>query len=195
MKPITNLLLLVALICYTFLAFYNIPLAPETVTGFRYTAGNITADFSMLKTIFVLVPYVAGFAAITFNCLRSRWWGLASLLCIAVMITFFVRSGNYHEVGLMHAPDVVTTVGLGEGFPIEGVGIGYTLSYIFVCLAFVSNVVSLMPFKFNDRLERIIDNKVELSFVESKKQLSHLGTKVKEEINEIEQKTWRHPKQ
>ena len=54
MKPITNILLVVALICYTFLAFYNVALMPEPLTGLKYTAGNITANFSLIKTLFGL---------------------------------------------------------------------------------------------------------------------------------------------
>ena len=189
MKPITNILLVIALICYTFLTFYDVALMPEPLTGFRYTAGNITANFSLIKTLFVLVPYVAGFAAIAFNCLKNRWWGIASTLCILAMIAFFVRTGNYHDMRLMHEPEVVPSIDLGEGFPIESLGIGYFLSFSFVILSLLSAIISMMPFKFNERLERLIDDQVEHGFVEGKKHISHLGSKVKDEWDELESRT------
>ena len=45
MKSITNILLVAALVCYVFLPFYNIPLAPSSPTGFDFTAGMITGNF------------------------------------------------------------------------------------------------------------------------------------------------------
>lgn len=189
MKPITNILLIVALICYTFLAFYNVALMPEPLTGLKYTAGNITANFSLIKTLFVLVPYVAGFAAITFNCLKNRWWGIAATLCILAMIAFFARTGNYHDMRLLHEPEVVPSVALGEGFPIEGLGSGYYLSFVFTILALLSAIISMMPFKFNESLERLIDNQVEHGFEEGRKHITNLGSKVKGEWDEIENRT------
>lgn len=195
MKPITNLLLIIALICYTFLEFYTIPLNPTPLTGFRYTAGNITANFSLIKTLFVLVPYVAGFVAITFNCLKNRWWGIVSALFLLIFVAFFYKTGNYHDMTLLHEPDIVTSTNLGEGFPIEGLGAGYHISFALVVLALISAIISMMPFKFNQRLEQLIDNQVEHGLEEGKKHISHIGSKMKGEWSEIENRRNRKNKE
>lgn len=56
MKSITNILLVAALVCYVFLPFYNIPLAPSSPTGFDFTAGMITGNFGWSGALFALVP-------------------------------------------------------------------------------------------------------------------------------------------
>ena len=105
MRPITNILLVLALICYVFLPFYNISLM-GTVTGLGFTAGTISQFQSIVKVAIALIPFVACFGAITLNCLRRRWWVLGAIACILLWLWFCNYTGNYHDIGLQHAPEV-----------------------------------------------------------------------------------------
>ena len=74
MKPITNILLIAAIICYVFLPFRTMDLA-GSITGLSYSAGLITENFSLLKTIFALLPFIACFAGVAINSNKHRYWG------------------------------------------------------------------------------------------------------------------------
>ena len=160
MRPITNILLVLALICYVFLPFYNISLM-GTVTGLGFTAGTISQFQSIVKVAIALIPFVACFGAITLNCLRRRWWVLGAIACILLWLWFCNYTGNYHDIGLQHAPEVTPDNDLGEGFSIIGMGIGYKLSYILIVLSLISAFVSMLPFKFNETIERAVDDAYE----------------------------------
>lgn len=160
MRPITNILLVLALICYVFLPFYNISLM-GTVTGLGFTAGTISQFQSIVKVAIALIPFVACFGAITLNCLRRRWWVLGAIACILLWLWFCNYTGNYHDIGLQHAPEVTPDNDLGEGFSIIGMGIGYKLSYILIVLSLISALVSMLPFKFNETIEKAVDDTFE----------------------------------
>jgi len=160
MKPITNILLVLALICYVFLAFYNVSLH-DNVTGLEYTAGVISQSFSFRNVMFALVPFITCFAAIAFNCLKNRWWALASMVCIAVCIGFYVETGNIVDVPLQHAPDLAPDNDMGEGYKITGLGVGHLLAFVLTLLSLASAAISLLPFKFNQTLEQAVDNTFE----------------------------------
>ena len=129
MRPITNILLVLALICYVFLPFYNISLM-GTVTGLGFTAGTISQFQSIVKIAIALIPFVACFSAIALNCLKRRWWVLGTIAFILLWLWFCKYTGNYHDIGLNHAPEVTPDNDLGEGFSVIGMAIGYQLSYI-----------------------------------------------------------------
>ncbi len=160
MRPITNILLVLAIICYVFLPFYDISFL-GTVTGMAFTAGTITQSLSLGNVLLALLPFIACFGAIALNCLKSHWWVLGSIACILLCLWFFRDTASFHEILLEHNPDVVPVDDIGEGFSIKGLGPGYWLSCIFTLLALASAIVSLLPFKFNQRLEQAIDHKFE----------------------------------
>ena len=81
MRPITNILLVLALICYLFLSFYEISLMGK-VTGLGFTAGTISQFQSIGKVALALVPFIACFGAVALNCLKRRWWVLGAIACI-----------------------------------------------------------------------------------------------------------------
>ena len=160
MRPITNILLVLALICYVFLPFYVFSLY-GTVSGLQFTAGTISQAISLGSVIKALLPFIAVFGAIGFNCLKSRWWVLLSIAFIILGIWFFKDTGSMHDVMLRHEPDVTPDNDLGEGFSIIGLGIGYKLSYVLTALSLVSAIVSMLPFKFNETIERAVDDAYE----------------------------------
>lgn len=160
MRPITNILLVLALICYVFLPFYNLSLQ-GSITGLQFTAGTISQAISLGSVVIALLPFIAVFGAIGFNCLKSRWWVLLCITFILVGMWFFYNTGSFHDVMLRHEPEVTPDNDLGEGFSITGLGIGYKLSFILTALSLASAILSMLPFKFNETIERAVDDRFE----------------------------------
>ena len=160
MRPITNILLVLALICYLFLPFQDISLM-GTVSGLGFTAGTISQFQSIGKVALALVPFVACFGAIALNCLRQRWWVLGAIACIVLWLWFYTMTCNSHDISLQHAPEVTPDNDLGEGFSVIGMGIGYKLSRILTWLSLLSAIISLLPFKFNETIEKAVDDTFE----------------------------------
>ena len=161
MRPITNILLVLALICYLFLSFYEISLMGK-VTGLGFTAGTISQFQSIGKVALALVPFIACFGAVALNCLKRRWWVLGAIACILLWLWFFnATTGTIHNVSLQHAPEVTPENDLGEGFTITGMGIGYQLSRVLTFLSLISAIISLLPFKFNATIEKAVDDTFE----------------------------------
>lgn len=191
MKPITNILLVAALVCYVFLPFYDISFQGG-LTGLEFTAGVISRTLSVRGVTFALLPFIAGFLGTGFNCLKNRYWSIGSVVFIIAWLVFYIFASNFHEFSLVHAPDVAPGNDLGEGFTITGVGIGFTSSCILVSLSLVSAIISLMPFKFNEAIERAVDDTIDKSLEGSRKHIKALGNEVREEWNKIEAKTKKH---
>ena len=160
MRPITNILLVLALICYVFLPFHDIELM-GTVTGLGFTAGTISQFQSLGKVALALTPFVACFGAVGLNCLKRRWWVLGAIACILLWLWFYTLTGISHDISLQHDPAVTPDNDLGEGFSIIGMGIGYRLSRILTFLALFSAIISLLPFKFNETIEKAVDDTFE----------------------------------
>jgi len=160
MRPITNILLVLALICYVFLPFYDISLL-GTVTGLGFTAGTISQSLSLGSVVLALLPFITCFGAIALNCLKQRWWVLGAIAFIIVGLWFFMHTNSLHDIGLQHAPEVTPDNDLGEGFSIIGLGIGYKLSFALLVLSLISALVSLLPFKFNETIEKAVDDTFE----------------------------------
>lgn len=175
MKPITNILLIGALVCYVFLPFCTVPLVGNSMTGPSLSVELITGNFSLTRTIMALLPFVSLFCAIVFNCLRSRYWGLASGVCIIAALAFFIIAGNEmnNTLPMTHAPELAPA-DMHEGFEIEGKAIGYKLGYLLTWIALLSCIVSLMPFRFNMRLEQQIDGTLERQLLRGKKQWNRM---------------------
>lgn len=160
MRPITNILLVLALICYVFLPFYDLSLI-GTRTGLGFTAGTISQALSLRNVLIALLPFIACFGAIALNSLKRRWWVLGAIACILVWIWFYTNTGNLHDIMLRHAPEVTPDNDLGEGFSIIGMGIGYRLSRVLTWLSLISAIISLLPFKFNETIEKAVDDTFE----------------------------------
>ena len=144
MRPITNILLVLAVICYVFLPFYDISMH-GTVSGMGFTAGTISQSLTVKHVVLALMPFIACFGAIAFNCLKKRWWVLGAIALIIVGLWFFKHTGNLHEIMLQHDPEIAPDNDLGEGFTITGLGIGYKLSFGLVALALLSSATNLSP--------------------------------------------------
>lgn len=160
MRPITNILLVLALICYVFLPFYDLELI-GTRTGLGFTAGTISQAISLHNVLIALLPFLACFGGVFLNSLRQRWWVLGAIACILVWLWFYMDTSNLHEIMLRHAPEVTPDNDLGEGFSIIGMGIGYKLSYVLTGLSLLSALISLLPFKFNETIEKAVDDTFE----------------------------------
>ena len=160
MRPITNILLVLALICYVFMPFYDISLN-GTVSGLDFTAGTITQSLSLGNVLLALLPFITCFGAIALNCLKKRWWVLGSIALIVLGLWFFMHTNSLHAIGLQHAPEVTPDNDLGEGFSIIGLGIGHKLSFALTALSLISALISLLPFKFNETIERAVDDTFE----------------------------------
>ena len=70
-------------------------------------------------------------------------------------------TATLHDIMLRHAPEVTPDNDLGEGFSVIGLGVGYKLSFALTALSLVSALVSLLPFKFNETIERAVDDTFE----------------------------------
>ncbi|MBQ9554736.1 MAG: hypothetical protein IJV05_00770 [Muribaculaceae bacterium] len=160
MKPITNILLVLALICYVFLPYYNISLL-GTVSGMGFTAGTISQSQSVSSVLLALMPFITCFGAIALNCLKKRWWVLGTIALILLALWFFMDTGSIHDIVLQHEPEITPDNDLGEGFKVIGMGIGYKLSFVLVALSLLSVIISLLPFKFNDTIEKAVDDTFE----------------------------------
>ena len=160
MRPITNILLVLALICYVFLPFYDISFI-GTVTGLKFTAGTISQALSLRNILIALLPFIACFGAIALNCLRNRWWVIGSIACIIIWLWFYMDTRGIHDIMLQHNPDVTPDNDLGEGFSIVGLGLGYNISFVLTALSLLSALVSLLPFQFNKTIEKAVDDTFE----------------------------------
>ena len=160
MRPITNILLVLALICYLFLPFYDISFI-GTRSGLGYTAGTISQALSLSNVIVALLPFIACFGAIALNSLKKRWWILGSIVFILLWLWFYRETYSAHDIMLRHAPEVTPDNDLGEGFSVIGLGLGYKLSFALTALSLISALISLLPFKFNETLEKAVDDKFE----------------------------------
>ena len=160
MRPITNILLVLALISYVFLPFYDVSLL-GTVTGLGFTAGTISQSLSLNNVLLALLPFIACFGAIALNCLKKRWWVLGTIALIIVWLWFFVHTNSMHDIMLQHAPEITPDNDLGEGFSIIGLGIGHKLSFVLTGLSLLSALISLLPFKFNETIEKAVDDTFE----------------------------------
>ncbi len=176
MKFITNILLILAIVCYVFLPFATIELAND-ITGLQYSAGLVTEDFSLWHTLFALLPFIATFGAIGLNCLKSRWWGLAVGILILADISFLGWSHIFADMPLSHDPDLESAAPQ-EGLKIAIDGIGYTLSNVLCWLALASCFVSMLPFKFN----MVIEQRIDASMERGKQGLSKMGHELHDEI-------------
>ena len=153
MRPITNILLVLALICYLFLPFQDISLMGK-VTGLGFTAGTISQSLSISNIVLALLPFLACFGAVALNCMKRR-------ACILLWLWFYSATGTSHDISLEHAPEVTPDNDLGEGFSVIGMGIGYKLSRILTWLSLISAAVSMLPFKFNETIEKAVDDTFE----------------------------------
>ena len=160
MKPITNILLVLALICYLFLPFYDLSLI-GTRTGLGFTAGTISQALSLKNVLIALLPFLACFGAIALNSLKRRWWVLGTIACILIWLWFYTNTSSLHDIMLRHAPEVMPDNDLGEGFSVIGMGIGYKLSRVLTWLSLLSALISLLPFKFNETIEKAVDDTFE----------------------------------
>ena len=160
MRPITNILLVLALICYVFLPFYDISFI-GTVTGLKFTAGTISQALSLGNILNALLPFIACFGAVALNCLKNRWWIIGAIACILVWLWFYMDTRGIHDIMLQHNPEVTPDNDLGEGFKIVALGIGYKLSFALTALSLISALVSLLPFKFNETIEKAVDDTFE----------------------------------
>ena len=183
MRPITNILLVLALICYVFLPFYDLSLI-GTRTGLGFTAGTISQAISLRNVLIALLPFIACFGAIAVNSLKRRWWVLGAIAFILLWLWFYMNTSSLHEIMLRHAPDVTPDNDLGEGFEVIGMGIGYKLSFLLTGLSLVSALISLLPFKFNETIEKAVDD----TFEDGRRH-------VREEFKRLENATHKNKKQ
>ena len=184
MKPITNILLIAALICYFFLPLCELQVKGD-VTGLAYSAAMITENFSLKRTVFALLPFIACFGGIVFNCMKNRYWGIVVAAFVGMGIYFFTTHHVFLNAGLQHAPDVIANDEL-EGFGIAHLSIGYKVCRWLMYAALASALISLLPFKFNTILERSIDETFEKGIQGSKKKLSKVGHDIHDEWNKLE---------
>lgn len=190
MKPITNILLLLALVCYVFLPLFEISFI-GSLSGLNFTASMITENRGFQYTFFALIPFITLFLAIGFNCLKNRYWGIVVAVLIFFALYFFVNlSTMFQGFSLTHDPQVAPNAEMGEGMPIAGLGVGYYSSGVFTVLSLISALVSMMPFKFNKRLEESIDK----GFESGKKQISKVGHGIHDEFNKMGHHRGRHEK-
>ena len=105
MKPITNILLVLALVFYVFLPLMEIS-HMGNISGLDFSASLLTYNKARF-TAFALAPFVTLFLAIGFNCLKNRYWGIVVAVIIFFAIYFFVNlSTMFHGFSLTHDPQV-----------------------------------------------------------------------------------------
>ncbi len=126
-----------------------------------FTAGTISQALSLSNVLVALLPFIACFGAIALNSLKRRWWVLGAIACIFIWLWFYMDTATLHDIMLRHAPGVTPDNDRGEGFSVIGLGIGYKLSFVLTALSLISALVSLLPFKFNETIERAVDDTFE----------------------------------
>lgn len=185
MKPITNILLVLALVFYMFMPLMEVS-HMGTKSGLDFSASLLSYKQTRFSIyVYALTPFITMFLAIGFNCLRSRWWGIIDSLLILMAIFFFVSVlTKFQGLPLAHNPEVVANSEMGEGMPIDGLRSGYYLSAGATMLALISALVSLMPFEFNKRIEERIEER----FESSKRQIGKMGHSIHDEIHKIGKK-------
>ena len=174
---------MLALICYVFLPFYEISFQ-GTITGFSFTAGTITQFPTVRHILFALLPFISCFLAIGCNSLKNRWWSLLAAFFILGMIWFFSLAYHYHEIALLHQPDVVPSEDIGEGFSIVGVGIGFKASSFLTLLALLSALLSVLPFSFNTTIEKAVDDTIDRGIED----VRALGTRMSKDVKDWQTK-------
>ena len=129
MKPITSILLIAAIVCYVFLPFLSMDLA-GSITGLSYSAGLITENFSLTKTIFALLPFIACFGGIMLNYNKHRLWSIGTAVFIVSGIVFFsFYHFFYQSWSLHHDPELIgDQAAVIEGFTVKELCIGYYAS-------------------------------------------------------------------
>lgn len=136
MKFVTNILLVASLVVYVFLPIFDVAFDGGW-TGFSYTADTLTNSENVTEILFALLPYVACFGAIAFNCMKHRNWGWASSVLIVIGLCFFIEA---HQFKCVCNP---------EFYQINSVTAGFYVSYGLMVLALASAAVSLLPLPFN----------------------------------------------
>lgn len=180
MKPITNLLLVLALVCYTFMAFYEFTFM-GTISGLDFTAGKIQNGTSALSILYALTPYLTLFLAIGLNSLRNRYWGVAVTLLIVLCLYFFNHASGVNGASLMpleHDPSAAGDTTLGEGYIVVALGKGFYTSCALTVLSLISALVSMMPLEFNMKLERSIDERIGKGLKHGKDKISRMGHEI-----------------
>ena len=135
MKLLTNILLFAAIVVYLFMPVFDVQFMGGW-TGFAYTADTISNSESLWRKLYALLPFVSCFGAITFNCLRHRYWGFIASLFIVAGILFFV--GARHLL-FIEPPQIYQILGLGTGFNVD---------YGLMITALVAVLVSILPLPF-----------------------------------------------
>ncbi len=136
MKAITNTLLIISIICYVFLPFYELSFEGSW-SGLKYTAETISNIESFLSKLFVLIPFIACFGGILFNHLKGRYWSIATGVCIIAGLYFYVTA---QDLSLAANPQLFSIAELGYGF---NIGFGSLIA------ALISTIISILPLSFN----------------------------------------------
>lgn len=189
MKPITNILLVLALVFYAFLPVKEISISGNA-TGLDITSMLLTYSNEILDTIHALFPFIIIFLAIGINCLKNRWWSILAAILIFFAAFFFVNL-RFQGLPLIHEPEVAPDAGNFEGMPVRSFKSGFYLSATFTILALISALISLMPFKFNKRLEERLDKR----FESSKKHIGKMGHSIHGEFQKLGKKSKDHDSQ
>ena len=130
MKFLSNILLVISIIAYVFCPFCDLGLF-GTITGYQFTENVINNFASLQEVVMSLLPFLAGFGAIAFSCMKSRYWSLASLAFIGIFAYFFAL-----------APSL-----LFAAVPQPFVSAwGYEVSRWCVVASVVASIVALIPF-------------------------------------------------
>lgn len=188
MKPITNLLLVIALICYAFMPLYNVALQ-GSVSGLAFTADKIGQLENVLSVVLGIIPFAAGFGAIAVNCLRHRRWGYLVAALILLVAAAMYQMSDMQAVGLTHNPELAPDSIVGEGFQITSLGWGFYSCLTFLALALVSTLISILPLEFNIKLEQSIDQR----FEESKKHIAGLGDDLQKRLENYRKRGGKMP--
>lgn len=131
MKPITNILLIASIICYAFLPFYELSFEGSW-TGLKYTSETISNIDSILSKLFSLIPFVACFAGILFNSRKGRYWGFATVACIAGGLYFYAVARDF------------TVAANPQMFMLTGLGYGFNIGYGLLIASLISTTISLI---------------------------------------------------
>ena len=87
--------------------------------------------------LFALLPFIVAFVAISLNCMKNRFWGIAVALVICFGLYFYADA---KDLVMIQQP---------EFFKIESLGVGFYMGYAALLLSLISAVMSVMPFRFN----------------------------------------------
>ncbi|MDD2961337.1 MAG: hypothetical protein PHR45_04555 [Muribaculaceae bacterium] len=133
MKFISNIIIATSLVIYVFFPLFDLGIFGNK-TGYDFTETMINSECRLSYALFSLIPFVSGFAAIIFNCFKSRYWSIISFISVLASLFFYY---SIYSNGIIDC----------LSFKINSLAWGFEVSVILNIVASLLILLSLISFK------------------------------------------------